>query len=110
MDFVLATSNSKRFFDSILVVNCFSKMAHFPPCKKTNDALKVANIFFIVRLLILHGMLKSIVSDRDVKFMSFFWHSQWKKFGTNLLFSTSSHPQMAKQKSPTALLETSCVA
>lgn len=45
-------------------------MAHFIPRKKTYDALNIANPFFkdIVRL---HGIPKTIVSDRDVKFMSF---------------------------------------
>ncbi|KAK1609579.1 hypothetical protein QYE76_033252 [Lolium multiflorum] len=32
---------------------------------------------------------KTIVSDRDVKFMSYFWKTLWRK----LLFSTTCHPQ-----------------
>ncbi|KAK1614913.1 hypothetical protein QYE76_020430 [Lolium multiflorum] len=35
----------------------------------------------------------SIVSDRDVKFMSYLWKSLMAKFGVKLLFSSSSHPQ-----------------
>ena len=71
-------------------------MAHFLACKKTNDALNIANLFFkkIVRL---HGIPKSIVFDRDVKFMSYFWRSLWKKFSTNLLFSSTSHPKINGQ-------------
>ncbi|KAK1695315.1 hypothetical protein QYE76_012012 [Lolium multiflorum] len=36
---------------------------------------------------------KTIVSDRDVKFMSYFWKMLWRKLGTKLLFSTTCHPQ-----------------
>ncbi|XP_068653872.1 uncharacterized protein [Aristolochia californica] len=38
-------------------------------------------------------MPRTIVSDRDAKFLSYFWKILWGKLGTKLLYSTTSHPQ-----------------
>ncbi|PKI68861.1 hypothetical protein CRG98_010716 [Punica granatum] len=67
-------------------------MAHFVPCHKSDDTSHVADFFFkeVVRM---HGIPMSLLSDRDPKFLSYFWKTLWAKLGTKLLFSTACHPQ-----------------
>ena len=93
MDFVLGLPKTARGYDSIFfVVEMFSKMAHFIPCKTTSNPKHIAKIFF-KESLGLHGLPRSIISNKDNKFVGYFWKTLWKKMGTKLKFSSTFHPQ-----------------
>lgn len=90
---MLGLPHTLKMNDSIFVVgDHFSKMAHYNPCAKTSYACKVAKLYFdeVVRL---YGLPKTIVSHRDVRFMSYFWKILWHMVGTKSKFSTAHHPQ-----------------
>ena len=92
----------------MIVVDRFSKMAHFIAFHKSDDPTYITNLFFqeIVRL---HGILRTVVSDSNAKFLSHFWRSLWRLVGTKLLFYTTCHPQTVaktevRNRTPTTFL------
>ncbi|GMI80596.1 hypothetical protein HRI_001728900 [Hibiscus trionum] len=93
MDFVsgLPLSPSKK--NSVWVImDRLTKCAHFLPVHTTYTLDKLAELY-IAEIVRLHGVPKSIVSDRDPRFTSHFWECLHQALGTRLNFSTSYHPQ-----------------
>ena len=93
MDFVGPLPTTPREYDSILVVvDRLSKMAHFLPCKQTITAEQLARLLE-ARIFSLHGMPKSIVSDRGPQFMNAWISALYKRLGTKQSPSTAYHPE-----------------
>jgi hypothetical protein len=60
--------------------------------KTTNSASELVPLY-MKEVIKLHGVPKSIVSDRDSKFVSNFWESLHSALGTKLSLSVDFHPQ-----------------
>jgi hypothetical protein len=71
----------------MVVVDKLTKDVDFVPVRMTHTIDNIANIY-MREISSLHGITKTIVSDRDTKFNSNFWRRLFKGFGTNLNFST----------------------
>ena len=92
---------SSKGFDSIwVVVDRLTKSTHLLPVRMTYTTDNYARLY-IDEIIRLHGVPVSIVSDRDPKFTSRFWHSLQASLGTCLKFSTTFHPQTDGQSERT---------
>ncbi|GJY07053.1 RNA-directed DNA polymerase [Tanacetum coccineum] len=85
-------SNAGLYTPLSVPIAPWEDMAHFVPCSKTFDASQVARLYF-AEIVKLHGVPKTLTSDRDVKFVSHFWRTLWTRLGSKLQFSSSHHPQ-----------------
>jgi hypothetical protein len=93
MDLIVQLPKTKAGNDAIVVfVDRLSKMVHYQAVKTTITAPELAKVFFNT-VFKLHGMPRTIVSDRDPKFTSLFWKALFKCMGTKLSMSTAFHPQ-----------------
>ena len=92
MDFITGLPHSNAFTIIMVVVDRLSKFAHFLPLKADYNSKKVAELF-IANIVKLHGIPRSIVSDRDKVFISQFWQQLFKQQGTTLAMSSAYHPQ-----------------
>ena len=93
MDFITGLPRTRSGYDSIwVVVDRLTKVAHFIPVKTTYTSAKLAKIH-TTRIVCLHGVPKSIVSDRGTQFTSKFWNQLHETLGMRLEFSIAFHPQ-----------------
>lgn len=92
MDFIEGLPISERYSCILVIVDKFSKYAHFLPLIHPYTAQSVATTF-MKNFYKLHGMPKVIISDRDRIFTSLFWEHLFTKSGTELHMSSSYHPQ-----------------
>lgn len=96
MDFITGLPSSNGFIVILVVIDRLSKYGHFSPLKTDYSSKSVAKDF-VKTVVKLHGIPKTIVSDRDKVFLSHFWQQLFKLIGTSLHMSTAYHPHSDSQ-------------
>jgi hypothetical protein len=93
MDFVEGLSQSNHAdCVMVLVVDKFTKYAHFVALKHPFIAASVAKLF-LDQIYMLHGMPTSTISDRDRVFTTRFWQELFGLAKVQLCMGTTYHPQ-----------------
>ncbi|WVZ81647.1 hypothetical protein U9M48_029001 [Paspalum notatum var. saurae] len=97
MDFIVGLPRTQKGYDSIwVIIDRFTKSAHFIPVKNQYNAQNYAEIY-ISRIVSLHGVPRTITSDRGSLFVSRFWEQLQTALGTTLIHSSAYHPQTSGQ-------------
>ncbi|GJS48624.1 putative reverse transcriptase domain-containing protein [Tanacetum coccineum] len=93
MDFMTKLPRTSSRHDTIcVIVDRLTKSAHFLPMREDYKMDKLARLY-INEIVARHGVPISIISDRDSRFTSRFWHSIQEALGTRLDMSTAYHLQ-----------------
>ncbi|GJZ26208.1 putative reverse transcriptase domain-containing protein [Tanacetum coccineum] len=101
MDFVTKLPKTTTGQDTIwVIVDRLTKSAHFLPMRE-DDSLEKLMRQYLKEIVSRHGVLVSIISDRDGIFTSHFLRSLHKALGTQLDMSTACHPQTDGQSERT---------
>ncbi|GJQ92504.1 putative reverse transcriptase domain-containing protein [Tanacetum coccineum] len=101
MDFITELPKTSGGYDTIwVIVDHLTKSAYFLPMNE-NDTMERLMRLYLKKAVTRHGILVSIIYDRDGRFMSNFWRSFQKALGTRLDMSTAYHPQTGRQSERT---------
>ena len=72
MDFIIGLPNTSQKHDSVwVIVDRLTKTTHFIPVNTTYSAKKYAEIY-LDQIVHLHGVPKTIISDRGAQFIACF--------------------------------------
>nr|GEX45420.1 putative reverse transcriptase domain-containing protein [Tanacetum cinerariifolium] len=93
IDFVTKLPRTSSGHDTIWVImDQLTKSAHFLPMREDYKMDKLARLY-LNEIVAGHGVLISIIFDRDSHFTSRFWQSMQEALGTCLDMSTAYHTQ-----------------
>ena len=92
MDFVTHLPRKPQRHDAVwVIVDRLTKSAHFLAVRMTFTLESFCRLY-IREIVRLHGVLVSIVSNRDPRFTAHFWKSFQKAMGTRLTMTIAFHP------------------
>ena len=93
IEFVSKLPRSLKGHDTIwVVVDHLTKSTHFLPICLSNLA-KDLGVIYVRKIVKLHGVLVSIISDRDPHFTLLFGKRMQSTLGSDLRLSTAFHPK-----------------
>jgi len=92
LDFIEGLPKSGRNDTILVVIDKFTKYAHFLALAHPYTALSIAQLYFN-NVYKLHGLPSAIISDRDRIFTSALWKDLFSLSDTKLLMSSSYHAQ-----------------
>jgi len=93
MDFITELPLSEGCDQLWVIIDRFTKMAHFLPLKKDKKTTGDLAVTFVKEVWKYHGLPTDIVSDRDFRFTSELWKEFLSLSGIRPRMSTAFHPQ-----------------
>jgi len=98
MDFVMDLPKCNGYDAVWTITDRLTKLVHFIPVRKDIGSKELADLF-MEKVFCSHGMPRSIVSDRDGRFLNPLWKQFTDGLGTKLLMSPqpSTPAQMGSQ-------------
>lgn len=103
MDFIEGLSRSEGKDTILVIVDCFTKCAHFMGLSHLFSTSQVV-ILFMDGVGKPHGIPSIIVSDWDVLFISKFWEKLFRILRVKLHHSIAYHPQIDSKKKKEGLI------
>jgi transposase InsO family protein len=93
MDFIIDLPNTSPKHDSIwVIIDRLTKTTHFIPVHTTYTIKKYAEVY-LDQILRLHGVPKTIISNRGAQFIAHFWEQLQSSLETKLIRSSVNNPQ-----------------
>ncbi|GJU85875.1 putative reverse transcriptase domain-containing protein [Tanacetum coccineum] len=101
MDFVTKLPKTPNGYDTNwVIIDRLTKSAHFLPMRE-NDLMEKLMKLYMKEVVTRHGVLVSIISDRDGRFTLLFWQALHKALGTRLDMSMTYHLEIDGQSERT---------